>query len=257
MAPERLRQVLLGWLNPGLSYTFSLLGLATTTASLSTLLWATEPILILILAWLVLREPLSSRFISLSGVAVQGVLLVGGLLGGSSVAGEWRGMALILAGVFGCALYTVLARRWNIETDTLFSLAIQQSAALAWAAGLWPFERFITATGTAFPPDGPTWLWSALAGLLYYALAFWFYRALAGVGLCGWRLADVVAGLWCGRRLCLSRCSVSAAAMAGRRLDPGFGAGHRDATARASDLANWSLTQPWLGRPGRSPLAGI
>ncbi len=182
MAPERLRQVLLGWLNPGLSYTFSLLGLATTTASLSTLLWATEPILILILAWLVLREPLSSRFISLSGVAVQGVLLVGGLLGGSSVAGEWRGMALILAGVFGCALYTVLARRWNIETDTLFSLAIQQSAALAWAAGLWPFERFITATGTAFPPDGPTWLWSALAGLLYYALAFWFYlRGLSRV----------------------------------------------------------------------------
>ena len=36
----------LGWLNPGLSYTFGMFGLAQTTASVTTLLWAAEPALI-------------------------------------------------------------------------------------------------------------------------------------------------------------------------------------------------------------------
>lgn len=172
---EMIQQGLLGWLNPGLSYTFSLLGLASATASLSTLLWATEPILILGLAWLVLRERLSGRLSALSTVAILGVLLVSGILGGSALAAEWRSTALILAGVLCCALYTVLARRLNVETDTLFSLAVQQSAALIWAAALWPFERTLAGTATAFPADGPTWIGSGLAGLIYYALAFWFY----------------------------------------------------------------------------------
>jgi drug/metabolite transporter (DMT)-like permease len=47
---------LLGVMNPGISYTFSLFGLSMTTASMSTLLWATEPILIIGLAWVILRE---------------------------------------------------------------------------------------------------------------------------------------------------------------------------------------------------------
>src|SRR6186713_1697314 len=44
-APPRLAR--LGLLNPGLAYALSLLGLATITASLSVLLWALEPLLIM------------------------------------------------------------------------------------------------------------------------------------------------------------------------------------------------------------------
>jgi drug/metabolite transporter (DMT)-like permease len=46
----------LGVLNPGISYTLSLVGLRRTTASVSSLLWAAEPVLILALGWLLLRE---------------------------------------------------------------------------------------------------------------------------------------------------------------------------------------------------------
>src|SRR6266542_4600667 len=53
----------IGILNPGLAYTFGLLGLTRTTASMSTLLWAAEPILILVLAWLILRERLTGRWL--------------------------------------------------------------------------------------------------------------------------------------------------------------------------------------------------
>jgi drug/metabolite transporter (DMT)-like permease len=44
---DSVRLGLIGVLNPGLAYTFGLLGLAQTTASRSALLWAAEPILII------------------------------------------------------------------------------------------------------------------------------------------------------------------------------------------------------------------
>ena len=47
---------LLGLLNPGFSYTLSMLGLTQTTASVATLLWAAEPALIVATAWLLLQE---------------------------------------------------------------------------------------------------------------------------------------------------------------------------------------------------------
>jgi hypothetical protein len=47
---------LLGLLNPGWAYTFNMFGLAETSASIATLLWAFEPILIRGLAWIFLRE---------------------------------------------------------------------------------------------------------------------------------------------------------------------------------------------------------
>src|SRR4029453_11256007 len=59
----------IGILNPGLAYTFGLLGLSYTTASMGTLLWAAEPILILVLAWLILREHLTHTLIAFSLLA--------------------------------------------------------------------------------------------------------------------------------------------------------------------------------------------
>ena len=54
-----IRLGLLGVVNPGLSYALGLIGLTQITASLSVVLWATEPIMILLLAALVLRETIT------------------------------------------------------------------------------------------------------------------------------------------------------------------------------------------------------
>src|SRR5260221_919197 len=103
---------LLGLLNPGISYTLSLIGLSMTTASASALLWAMEPLLIVGLAWLVLRERLTPKFLLLTAVAAAGACLVIGADFGRP--GALSGNALILGGVLCCALYTVLAaRRWH------------------------------------------------------------------------------------------------------------------------------------------------
>jgi drug/metabolite transporter (DMT)-like permease len=59
-------------LNPGLAYTLSMLGLTRTTASVATLLWAAEPVLIVALARLLLREPVTRRLITLTLAAACG-----------------------------------------------------------------------------------------------------------------------------------------------------------------------------------------
>ncbi|MBI1879180.1 MAG: DMT family transporter, partial [Chloroflexi bacterium] len=103
---ETLWLALIGLLNPGLAYTFSLLGLSLTTASMSALLWAAEPILILGLAWLILRERLTRSLLACSLVALVGVFLVIGVSASASNSGTLAGNLLTLAGVFCCALYT-------------------------------------------------------------------------------------------------------------------------------------------------------
>lgn len=177
-----LRHLLLGWLNPGIAYTLSLLGLAATTVSMSTLLWATEPILILSLAWLVLRERLAPSLLLWCATAALGVVLVGGLGSSGAATGDLGGNALVSAGVLCCAFYTVLARRSGLEADTVRSLAVQQTAALAWTLAIWLWEGLVTDAAPQLPPSWPVLMWAGISGLLYYALAFWLYlRALSQV----------------------------------------------------------------------------
>lgn len=171
---------LIGLLNPGLSYTLSMLGLARTTASVATLLWAAEPAFILVMAWLILRETITLRLLLLMAAAAAGVLLVTGLVGGdSAIAGSPVGAALILGGVVCCALYTVLSRRIAAELDPLFTVALQQSVGLAWALAIWPIELTGSPAGALAGLSAASLAGAAASGLLYYAAAFWFYlRAL-------------------------------------------------------------------------------
>jgi drug/metabolite transporter (DMT)-like permease len=164
---------LLGWLNPGISYTLSLIGLSMTTASASALLWATEPLLIVALAWLLLRERLTPKFLLLTAIAAGGASLVIGADFGRP--GVLTGNVLILGGVLCCALYTVLAARLGTGISPLLAVTLQESLALGWALLIWPVE--LSQTGLArlerIPPEA--WGLAALSGLVYYGLAFWFY----------------------------------------------------------------------------------
>ncbi|MEK0081886.1 DMT family transporter [Benzoatithermus flavus] len=170
-----LAVALMGCLNPGLSYTLSMLGLARTTASVATLLWAAEPALIVVMAWLVLREPLTIRLLVVTATAAGGVLLVSGFPEGAGVAGDRCGDVLILGGVLCCALYTVLSRKVAPSADLLFTVALQQSAGLLWAVALWSVTLHRTDGEPVLVPSRSEWLGGAVSGLMYYAAAFWFY----------------------------------------------------------------------------------
>lgn len=162
----------LGILNPGIAYALSLVGLVTVSASLSVLLWALEPLLILGLAALVLRERVTASLVYASvGAAAGAVLVIGRPEGGQLV-----GVLLTIAGVVCCAVYTIISRRFIATSDGTAPVVLAQQVhalvfiflvvgALALAGGDLGLES-MTSTGLA----------SAVAsGVLYYAAAYWFY----------------------------------------------------------------------------------
>jgi probable blue pigment (indigoidine) exporter len=163
----------LGLLNPGLAYALSLVGLTGITASLAVLLWATEPILILVLAAVALSERAGGVVIGASAVAIAGLGLV---VSDSGAGGSGAGIALTVAGVVACALYTVLTRRWLLGTDATFPVALAQQRH---ALGL--IALVVVAAAATGQPTVPAVISAgalasaAVSGILYYALAYSCY----------------------------------------------------------------------------------
>ena len=131
--PPMRRLAALGVLNPGIAYALGLVGLTTITASMSVLLWALEPVVILLLAALVLREHIPAALAASVAVAITGVLLVVYQPGAT---GEAVGITLTLVSIGFCALYTVLTRRLMLDDSSLTVVLAQQAAALVFAVVL-------------------------------------------------------------------------------------------------------------------------
>jgi drug/metabolite transporter (DMT)-like permease len=198
----------LGILNPGMAYALTLVGLVTISASMSVLIGAVEPILILILAGIILRERITPALAVLSLVALTGMVLV---VFDPSSQGQAIGVAFALAGVGCCAIYTVLTRRWLPEAaETGQVVFAQQAYGLGFAAVL------LLVVGVLGGSVGPTSLTPAgvasavASGALYYAGAYWFYLAalrnvpasLAGISFYLIPIVGIAAGaLFLGERL--------------------------------------------------------
>jgi probable blue pigment (indigoidine) exporter len=163
----------LGVLNPGLAYALGLLGLGSITASLAVLLWAVEPLMILILAIWLLRERVAPVVGVLSLAAVVGLAL---LVYEPSTNGQWSGVALTLTGVACCATYTIVTRRWIAASDSTAQVVFaQQAHALVFALIV---VAFVGLMGGEVRPTGVSaiGLLSAISsGVLYYAGAYWLY----------------------------------------------------------------------------------
>ena len=163
----------LGILNPGLAYALGLIGLTYISASLYVLLWALEPLLIVLLAGVVLGERITPRFALLSAVAAAGMVLV---VYQPASSGQWPGVVLTLAGVGCCAAYTVIARRWVGMADSTAQVVLaQQGYALAFALAV-AVVAALLGGDLRWASASPAALVAAVAsGLLYYAAAYWFY----------------------------------------------------------------------------------
>lgn len=200
------RLAVLGILNPGFAYALGLLGLVTIDASMSVLLWATEPILIMMLAVLLLRERVAAASVGAVAVALSGVLLV---LYRPGASGDAIGIALTVGAVTACAFYTVLTRRLLLDDSSLAVVLVQQLAALAFVLVI---TGIAWATGIAdpgLPADSATWTLAAASGIVYYALAFWllvgglrgFPASIAGSFFPLIPVFGVAAGYFVGERL--------------------------------------------------------
>ncbi len=232
----------LGLLNPGAAYALSLLGLTYITASLSVLLWALEPLMILALAGLFLRERITPIFVVLSLIAVAGMVLI--IYDPSSTSGQWIGVALTVAGIACCAVYSVVTRRWIPDAkETGQVVFAQQGHALVLALIL---VLVVASAGGQLVPATltPLGLASAIgSGVLYYAGAYWFYlgalrRVPASLAALSFYLIPIV-GVTAG------------ALLLGERLDPRQWVGA--AIVLASILAIIRLPSPSSESPVTSP----
>jgi drug/metabolite transporter (DMT)-like permease len=164
----------LGLLNPGLAYALSLIGLVTISASLSVMLWAFEPLLILALAAVFLGERITAAFVGLSLAGAAGMTLV---LYEPAASGQLVGIVLTIAGVACCAAYTVIARRFlpGATDATAPVVFAQQAYALGFALLV---VVAASAAGGPILPNAltPIGLASGIgSGVLYYAAAYLFY----------------------------------------------------------------------------------
>jgi drug/metabolite transporter (DMT)-like permease len=146
--------------------------LALITASLPVLPWAAEPLLILVLAVLLLRERISPPLVAVMTAVSAGALLVV-QQGGSAVAGS--GVGLTLAGVGCCALYTVLCRRALVDDATLPVVLVQQAAAFCLAVAIAGAAALLGRLDLPRDATPAAWLSAIGSGVLYQTIAFWFY----------------------------------------------------------------------------------
>jgi probable blue pigment (indigoidine) exporter len=170
-SPQRLAR--LGILNPGIAYALGLAGLTYISASLAVLLWALEPLLILVLAGLFLAEGITFALVGLSLLAAVGMALV---VYEPAAGGQAVGVVLTLIGIGCCAAYTVIARRFVASSDSTAQVVVaQQAYALAFAVAI----AFVASTlGQPLVPASLSLVGLASAlvsGVLYYAAAYWFY----------------------------------------------------------------------------------
>jgi drug/metabolite transporter (DMT)-like permease len=205
--PPMRRLAALGVLNPGVAYALGLIGLTTITASMSVLLWALEPVVVLLLAALVLREQVPTALAASVAVAITGVLLVVYQPGAT---GDAVGIALTLVSIGFCALYAVLTRRLMLDDSSLTVVLAQQAAALGFAVVLATVVGLAGGAGWDLAGLGTgDWLNAAASGILYYGLGFWFFvtglrqvpASYAGAFLPLIPLFGVAAGYWTGERL--------------------------------------------------------
>jgi drug/metabolite transporter (DMT)-like permease len=192
----------LGLLNPGAAYALGLVGLLTISASVAVLLWALEPLMILLLAAAVLRERITPAIVSWSVVAVAGIVLV--VYDPTTIGGQLVGVALTVAGITCCAAYTVITRRLLPgASETSQVVLSQQAHALVLAVVL---SAVLAVLGGSVAPTAPTTasvVSAVLSGVLYYAGAYWLYlgalrRVPASVAASSFYLIPIVgvAGGW-------------------------------------------------------------
>lgn len=170
------RASLSGLLEPGLSYAFGIAGLALTTASSASLIGTTEPLFIMLLAWLLLRERVAGEVVGLAVVAGFGIALVVLPHTSSGGGGTLLGDTLVVLGTVFAALYVIATRKLVMTLDPLPLSALQQSVGLLWTLGLLALALAVGAVRLGLDDIPPSvLLLAALSGIVQYALAFWLY----------------------------------------------------------------------------------
>ena len=137
---DKLRRATLGVLEPGLTYALGTIGLSLTTASNAALIAVTEPLAVILLAAIILREKITFTRLCFVLMGCAGAVLVAGNSWFALGAGlttvfnpkEVLGNLLVFVGLCAAALCVVLTQRSINCAEPLTLTAGQQTASLVY-----------------------------------------------------------------------------------------------------------------------------
>jgi drug/metabolite transporter (DMT)-like permease len=177
---QTIRYSITGILEPGLAYMFSVLGLVMTTASNASLINATEPIIIILMSCIFLKEKLNKNllllilftFIGIGLIVCQDLTLL------KFNEYNFLGDILIFGGEICASIYNVVSHnivKKNQNIDPLVLVAVQQTVGficitLVWHTGILGHQSADLSTVSL-----EIWILAIASGIMQYALAFWFY----------------------------------------------------------------------------------
>lgn len=173
-----VRHAWAGILDPSLTYLFFAIGLTATSASSATLIMASEPVLVVGLAWLLLRERIPARFHPIIAAATFGTLLIT-LSGSDEGVPTLLGDIFILLGTASTALYTIVSRASARQMPPLLLAMLQQTCGLLFIVLLLPIEWLSIGLPQLATVPLHAWLLIGATGITQGAVALWLYlRAL-------------------------------------------------------------------------------
>ncbi len=142
---QNLRHLaLLAVFQPGIYFTFETIGLQYTSATKTSLIIATIPVVVLVLSLIFLKERL--RLMNALGVAISLVgvcLLIFGGGGSAGLEGSLFGDLLIFGAVFSASIYMIMTRRLgqSISPVQITGMQIIFGAVIFFPAFLWDLPR--------------------------------------------------------------------------------------------------------------------
>ena len=158
----------------GLGAIGTILALSFMPVGEASVVFATQPIVILLLARMLLGEPLTVRAFALSSVAVLGVVTILGGAAAGSATDRPLGVAFAALTTVAAAVYVVWMRQVSSVTRPLPALLRVQTVALVIAALAW-IGGDLLGRGAAGLPSISSALAAAGTGAIYYGLAFYVY----------------------------------------------------------------------------------
>ncbi|KDB07804.1 protein of unknown function DUF6 transmembrane [Burkholderia sp. lig30] len=137
------------------------------SAGVAIVLFHVQPMWVLVLGALCLKESIGRRRIGAVSVAMFGLVLATGIAehpaSGDGRQGYWLGVALCLIGAFCMACVTIIARRLRDLPAGI--LAWWQCAIGTLTLWIWPVQH-------GWPALGASWLWLAGLGIIHTGLAY-------------------------------------------------------------------------------------
>jgi drug/metabolite transporter (DMT)-like permease len=174
--------VVLGVLEPGLSYLLEATGLTHTGAVDGSLISGLEPALVVLLAALLLREAIGISAVMAVVVGLGGVALITGSGGAASALGD----LLLAAGVLAASLYSIVAKRFDDGSDALAVTVGQFTAASIFCTSILAGRTAVTGAMPDLTAASGYWVVAVAVGVLGFGASFLIYNRVLFTCEAGW-----------------------------------------------------------------------